>query len=95
MKLPPLPRAPLTTTQAAIVNTARISLPPIPPPVGPLFLMRVLPASDRPGLYEVCFEPEKPGGPYTFRKEYWDGMRWPGLAGNFRAYAWRGMWGAA
>lgn len=73
-----------------------VALPPLPalPPiriysggkwVTPWYPMRVTPCADRAGLYEMQFsdQPEQ--------LEYWDGKRWPGIAGRFTATAWRGL----
>lgn len=53
--------------------------------VTPWYPMRVSPWGERPGLYEMQFsdQPEQ--------MEYWDGKRWPGIAGRFTATAWRGL----
>lgn len=75
---------------------AAMLLPPLPalPPVRiysqgrqvtPWYPMRVLPCADRKGEYEVQFD----NAPESL--EWWDGKRWPSLAGNFHAIGWRGL----
>lgn len=57
--------------------------------VTPWYPMRIEPCSDRPGVYEVQWSDE----PETM--EYWDGKRWPGLTGRYKATGWRGLAHAA
>ena len=57
--------------------------------VTPWFPMRIEPCPDRAGVYEVQWSDE----PETM--EYWDGKRWPGLTGRYKATGWRGLAHAA
>lgn len=93
--LPPLPGVPQLPLPFPVsgVNSYPPALPPLPERriysqgrrVTDWFPMRVLPCADRKGEYEVRFD----NAPESL--EYWDGKRWPTLAGNFHATGWRGV----